>query len=469
MGRHGRQTSRNTVFLARPAPDKRHLTVDDMLRAAHQLGQGGKICAVAHSVSTSPTSVHRIKQRATGRVTVLREYEYDRSLLAHFVAFCLFENPLATGQAIAEEARKIALETSVTSVNKLASDLSFKTLMTQKQEKLSEAQKEYRVQFCDNIKFWIGYYLPWIFTDESMIVLNPLKRKLRVIHGMDVPQKYIDVIGYPTKVMVWAAVGRDFKSALVRVTGILNANEYQRMLTECKIFELADAIYGKRAYVFQQDGARPHTAKSTVAFLRQRTVILPPEYRWPACSPDLNIIENLWSIVKHSMNYADVTDADSMFGEAERVWNSISLEMINKLVDDFYPRLDACRAVKGECLNRHKAILRGFRISEEEGQRALSESCQNEQRIRSFQEQSRRFFRDDIALFTSWRKLPVDGNARKYQISLSDSVWAKSALICLTLPSPILNKSGLPLDPIVHEKLVRVDQPGVSRDDNDDW
>ena len=169
------------------------------------------------------------------------------------------------------------------------------------------------------------------------------------------------------------------------------------------------------------------------------------------------------------MNYADVTDADSMFGEAERVWNSISLEMINKLVDDFYPRLDACRAVKGECLNRHKAILRGFRISEEEGQRALSESCQNEQRIRSFHEQSRRFFRDDIALFTSWRKLPVDGNARKYQISLNDSVWAKSALICLTLPSPILNKSGLPLDPIVHEKLVRVDQPGVSRDDNDDW
>lgn len=179
-----------------------------MLRAARQLGQGGNIRDVACSVSTSPTSVHMVKQRATGRVTVLREHEYDQSLLAHFVAFCLFENPLATGQAIAEEAPKIALETSVASVNKLASGLSFKTLMTRKQEKLSQAQKEYRVQFSNIIKFWIG------FLRTSMIVLNPLRRKLRVIHDMDVPEKYIDVIGYPTKVMVWAAVGRDFKSTL---------------------------------------------------------------------------------------------------------------------------------------------------------------------------------------------------------------------------------------------------------------
>ena len=68
-----------------------------------------------------------------------------------------------------------------------------------------------------------------------MLVLNPLKKKLRVIRGVDADEKFVDVTGYPAKVMVWAAVGRNFKSPLVRVTGTLTASEYQKLLSECKI------------------------------------------------------------------------------------------------------------------------------------------------------------------------------------------------------------------------------------------
>ncbi len=50
-----------------------------------------------------------------------------------------------------------------------------------------------------------------------------------------------------------------------------------------------------RPCVFQLDNAKPHTAAITTAWLRRRRVRL---LNWPACSPDLSPIENIWHIVK---------------------------------------------------------------------------------------------------------------------------------------------------------------------------
>ncbi len=64
----------------------------------------------------------------------------------------------------------------------------------------------------------------------------------------------------------------------------------------------ADKLYGDADLIFQQDLAPAHTANG-----HSVTVL-----DWPANSPDLNPIENLWVIVKRKMSDTRPNNADDL-------------------------------------------------------------------------------------------------------------------------------------------------------------
>ena len=167
-------------------------------------------------------------------------------------------------------------------------------------QSVSQVQKIIRYNFAFNLLDMYGpddpFWKMLIFTDESRFSAIPdggvkLWRK-----SNDYRQEVcISYEKFPVSVMVWGAIGFNFKSKLIFIEGRLGAKEYQAMLEDNKVFDSIRSVF-KDAFIFQQDGAPCHTAMTTMNWLMQQNIRL--LFGWPPNSPDLSPIEMLWGAIK---------------------------------------------------------------------------------------------------------------------------------------------------------------------------
>ena len=176
-----------------------------------------------------------------------------------------------------------------------------------------------------------------VFSDESYFLLHRLKvlewGRVRPHHPIPKHQKGI---------MVWGGISTRGKTPLKVARGSINADRYQDILEECLIQEM-DTLYPD-GWVLQQDNASAHTARSTKDWMRERKIEVLP---WPACSPDLNPIENLWGIKKRLLEKMSPDNVDSMLDKIHEIWDSVEHELLKSLIDSMPTRIEQCIARNG--------------------------------------------------------------------------------------------------------------------------
>ncbi len=99
----------------------------------------------------------------------------------------------------------------------------------------------------------------------------------------------------------------------------VNALIYQEIL-EHFMLPAADKLYGDADLIFKQDLAPVHTAKGTKSWFSDHGVTV---LDWQANSPDLNPIENIWSIVKRKMRDTRPNNADNLKAAIKATWASL--------------------------------------------------------------------------------------------------------------------------------------------------
>ena len=120
------------------------------------------------------------------------------------------------------------------------------------------------------------------------------------------------------------------------------AREFQQVLSRHLLPEAKKLLRGnvKGEPVFLLDGAPPHTATSTLNFMRRRKILYLKG--WPPNSPDLNPIENLWAWLKSKTKQQDPQTAAALWHVAEQVWETVDADMCSSYVRSFGRRKRAC-------------------------------------------------------------------------------------------------------------------------------
>ena len=139
-------------------------------------------------------------------------------------------------------------------------------------------------------------------------------------------------------IMVWGCISRKGMGILEKVEGRLDGNGYINIL-ENALIPTRDMLSMPRGWIFQQDNATCHTSRLVKQWFNDENVTV---MNWPAQSPDLNPLENLWDHLKrvvHKNNPHNVKEVWTVINEA---WNEFPHERLLKLIDSMPNR---CKAV----------------------------------------------------------------------------------------------------------------------------
>jgi hypothetical protein len=93
--------------------------------------------------------------------------------------------------------------------------------------------------------------------------------------------------------MIWGGISLRGTTPLKFSTGGIKSAEYIEILRE-NLLPTMEVLYPD-SFVLQHDNAPAHTVKDTIKWFQENNLEV---LRWPACSLDLNRIENVWKIMK---------------------------------------------------------------------------------------------------------------------------------------------------------------------------
>lgn len=177
-----------------------------------------------------------------------------------------------------------------------------------------------------------------VFSDEKVFTTNDEGSRTQWVTKGVRPTPRLKMRWPAGRVMVWAAIGFNFRKIVVlpNVVGAdrnhfrLTADSYVR-----KCLATVVPFLQQTGRTFQQDGAACHTAATTLKYLEGKGVKV---MQTPPRSPDMNPIENLWATMARKVTLCAPTNRAELVDAVQKVWAELDASMINNLVSSFHTR-----------------------------------------------------------------------------------------------------------------------------------
>ena len=198
----------------------------------------------------------------------------------------------------------------------------------------------------------------WMWTDSKIF----LEQKVSSTGHWQRPgqQPTLEVDKHPNKIHAYAGLTSTGSTTLYPVTGTtgmpsrgtrgLGAKEYCEVIENHLVPE-GNRLFQGRPFTVYEDGAPAHTSKLATQTWQKYPHI--KVVRAPACSPDLNPIENLWNIVDDRLLGTTYQNRHAFMHELVRKWEETTAAECENLCSSVPRRLQKVINVQGGHIERN--------------------------------------------------------------------------------------------------------------------
>lgn len=315
---------------------------------------------IARKMGRDPTTIRRFidKYKKTGVTENLPRSGRPHALNDNEKNALISEVKKNRREPLHEVINTLGLSCSLTTARQTLHDAGIHSHVAAKKPFVSKKHALARVSWCEKYKEkTIQDWNQVIFSDESSVEIGKQSRQIRVWRHTG--ERFNTECLTPTfksgrkSVMVWGCFAGGIKGPLIfcdenkEGNEKINSNTYIRILSSHLYpFQHTVCELTGRDAIFQQDNAPIHTAKITKNWLKKNKIMI---IDWPANSPDLNPIENIWKQLKDNIQSRKAfprTVSELKVALSEE-WENLDCSIFEEVVASMPQRINAVLEARG--------------------------------------------------------------------------------------------------------------------------
>lgn len=296
------------------------------------IGRGDKAVALV----VKKWNEQRDLGRAAGSGRKRKTSEFDDRALVREVK----RNRFITIEEIRQQDRFMGLSKRTIS-NRIREDGTFNSYWAARKPFISNNNRRKRLKWCHARKHWtVDQWRKVLWTDESPFVLrfNNKKRVWRMKNERYEKKCMTGSVKHDKKINVWGCFAAHGVGDLVMVDGIMEQTQFRDILG-ASMLPSAEVLFGEgEEWLYQQDNDPKHTAILTQNWFIENKI---PIMEWPSQSPDLNPIENLWTILDRACSKRNPQNEAELLEMLQAAWYNLDPNMLDRLVCSMPDRCEA--------------------------------------------------------------------------------------------------------------------------------
>ena len=220
---------------------------------------------------------------------------------------------------------------------------------------LTEKTKETRLFKAKRLLYQLKKQKPGtvrVFSDKKFFTVDQVhnKRNDRMVVKKGTKPKPIMKTKFPAKVMVLGIVASDGNKCppiFIKEGLKVTASVYIGLLRD-HVLPWLKATYPEGNYVFQQDSAPGHKAKTTQAWMKKHLAHYWPWTIWPPSSPCLNPLDYaIWGVLGAKVGATSHRSLEVLKAKIMEEWAALSADFIRKSCRSFRRRIEATIEAEG--------------------------------------------------------------------------------------------------------------------------